>query len=420
MFVDEVRIFARSGSGGDGCVSFRREKFVPHGGPNGGNGGSGGNIYLIASNSVNNLNYLRFHPHIIAAKGSHGGGKSQTGRSAPDVIVKVPPGTVIKDYETGNIVADLRNEGDKYLAARGGRGGFGNEHYKSSVNQVPKIREFGEPGEEKSYKLELHLIADAGLVGKPNAGKSTLLSAVSNAHPKIADYPFTTLVPSVGVISLTDTESFTLADIPGLIEKAHEGKGLGIKFLKHLSRAKVLLYMIDISSENPKADFDMLREELFQYSSEFKAKPALVALSKADILSADELAARVKVLRNAFKPVRVIAISSVSGYNINKLNRQLMKEISAKQEAPVLNEEVVYEYKKEPDEIRIEKEGSRFLVFNKNIEKIAAMTDFSNPGALNYFLRKITRYNLTEKLKEYGITDGETIVIGENEFTYYS
>ena len=285
-FIDQVKIYLKAGDGGNGCTSFRREKFVPRGGPDGGDGGKGGSIVLIASPHLNTLIDLRYQQNYIIKHAEHGQGKKMYGKNSPDVMVPVPVGTTVKDFHTGEILADLIAAEEMFVAAKGGKGGRGNAHFATPTHQAPTHAEPGEPGEEKTLLLELKLLADVGLVGFPNAGKSTLISAVSAAHPKIADYPFTTLTPQLGVVSWGDRKSFVIADIPGLIEGAHEGKGLGFQFLRHVERTSILLHLIDISEandEDPVQGFKIIRNELELYHKDLSLKPFVVGASKSDI-----------------------------------------------------------------------------------------------------------------------------------------
>jgi GTPase len=288
MFVDEVDIRVIAGDGGRGCVSFRREKFVPRGGPNGGDGGGGGSIYVVASSSKNTLVDFRYHPEFQARRGQHGQGSNRTGQTSDDLEIEVPVGTLVYEKSDGlHLVADLAVEGQRVLVAKGGRGGRGNARFVSSTNRAPRRAESGEPGEEHFLRLQLKLLADVGLVGLPNVGKSTLIARVSAARPKIADYPFTTLTPNLGVVSMSDDRSFVVADVPGLIEGAHAGQGLGDRFLRHIERTKVLIHIVDVSEasgRDPVADFDVILEELRLFDPTVAEKPQIVAANKIDAL----------------------------------------------------------------------------------------------------------------------------------------
>ncbi|MEW6322884.1 MAG: GTPase ObgE [Acidobacteriota bacterium] len=335
MFVDEADIHVIAGHGGRGCVSFRREKFVPRGGPDGGNGGAGGSVWLVADPHRNTLVHFQFNPEHAAGRGRHGEGAKRTGHSGRDLEVPVPVGTVVFeiDPERPDVrtpIADLTRAGQKVLVARGGRGGLGNAHFVTSTNRAPRKAQPGEPGEDKRLHLELKLLADAGLVGYPNAGKSTLISRISAAHPKIADYPFTTLTPHLGVVSLSDERSFVVADVPGLIEGAHEGHGLGDRFLRHIERTKVLVHLVDVSSasgRDPVDDLETIRRELKLYDPAVLDKPQLVVATKIDALDdparLEALAARAKKLKQPF-----LAISAVTGQGVPALLEAMWARIA--------------------------------------------------------------------------------------------
>jgi len=287
MFVDLAKIYIKAGDGGRGCMSFRREKFVPKGGPDGGDGGRGGNVIVRADTQLNTLLDHKYQQHYFCKKGGDGQGKQKTGAESPDVIVKVPVGTVVKDYDTGEVLADLTEDGQVVIAAKGGRGGKGNAFFKTSTNQAPRHAQPGEPGDEKTIQLELKLLADVGIIGLPNAGKSTLISVISSARPKIADYPFTTLVPNLGVVKHGVFKSFVAADIPGLIEGAHKGAGLGSQFLRHVERTKMLLHLVDVSIlavEDPSKNFEAVNEELRLHNPELMERPMVVVATKLDIM----------------------------------------------------------------------------------------------------------------------------------------
>jgi GTP-binding protein len=334
VFVDEVDINVQAGSGGGGCLSFRREKFVPRGGPDGGDGGSGGSIYIVATPTKNTLVDFRFHPEFKARRGQHGQGSNRTGQTAHDLEIAVPIGTLVyeKPPDAGDLrlVADLAEEGQRVLVARGGRGGRGNARFVSSTNRAPRRTEPGEDGEEKLLRLQLKLIADVGLIGFPNAGKSTLISRISAARPKIADYPFTTLVPNLGVVTLSDDRSFVVADVPGLIKGAHEGHGLGHQFLRHIERTKVLVHLVDVSGasgRDPIEDFDTIVDELQRFSPEVAAKPQIVAANKMDAVDDPD---RVKALERHVKKRKLpfLKISGASGEGVDKLLEAAWKEIA--------------------------------------------------------------------------------------------
>ncbi len=343
MFVDEVEVRVAAGSGGNGCLSFRREKFVPRGGPNGGNGGRGGSVYVVASPHLNTLVNFRFHPEFHADRGVHGEGSNRTGAEGRDLALDVPVGTVVYEQTTEGLtkVADLTELGQRVLVARGGRGGRGNAAFASSTNRAPRRTEPGEEGEEKHLRFRLKLVADVGLVGYPNAGKSTLISRISAARPKIADYPFTTLTPNLGVVSLSDDRSFVVADVPGLIEGAHEGHGLGHQFLSHLERTKVLVHVIDVSSasaRDPVADFDVIERELTLFQGRpnepadtrvrFSEKPRLVAANKIDALDDPSRLARLATHLNE-RGVELYPVSAVTGEGIPALVEAMWRRVNA-------------------------------------------------------------------------------------------
>jgi GTP-binding protein len=332
MFVDEVDIQVIAGSGGNGCLSFRREKFVPRGGPDGGDGGAGGSVYVTAIATKNTLVDFRYHPEFKARRGQHGQGSNRTGQTASDLDVTVPIGTLVYDKSDGDLrlLADLAEEGERVLVARGGRGGRGNARFVSSTNRAPRRTEPGEPGGEKFLRLELKLLADVGLIGFPNAGKSTLISRISAARPKIADYPFTTLAPNLGVVSLSDNRSFVVADVPGLIKGAHEGHGLGDRFLRHVERTKVLVHLVDVSGasgRDPVEDFDTIQEELKLFDRRLSEKPQIVAANKIDALDDPDALARLTKHVRA-RTLQVIPISGVRGDGIPKLLEAAWREIA--------------------------------------------------------------------------------------------
>jgi GTPase len=326
MFVDEVDIFVTGGAGGNGCVSFRREKYVPHGGPDGGDGGDGGSVYLIADRHHNTLQHLAGHHHWKADRGGHGLGKGCHGRRGADVYVRVPVGTIIHDAEHGLVLKDLAAEGEEICVARGGKGGRGNEAFKTSTMQAPRKAELGTPGEHRSLHLELKLIADVGLVGKPNAGKSTLLSRLSAARPKIAAYPFTTRYPLLGIAELRGHRRFVLADLPGLIEGAHEGAGLGDEFLRHVERTRILLHIVDVCPLDgaAKDDYRAIRAELEQYSPALAGKDEIIVANKMDLTDADE---NLKKLRRSLRGKKIHAISGVTGKGIPELAEEIWKRL---------------------------------------------------------------------------------------------
>jgi GTP-binding protein len=329
-FIDEAKIFVKGGDGGRGCVSFRREKYVPRGGPDGGDGGKGGDVVITASRSHHTLLDMKFNQHHVAERGAHGEGSNRTGRSGRDMEILVPVGTVIRDAETGEALADLTAEGEKCIAARGGIGGRGNARFATPTRRAPRYADAGKTGEEHWVQLELKLLADVGIIGLPNVGKSTLISRVSAARPRIADYPFTTLVPNLGVVRYHEDLSFVIADIPGLIEGAHAGTGLGTRFLRHIERTTLLLHMIDISREPPaKAwkNFEAVNRELALYGARLKEKPQIVALSKTDLPDTRE---KMQKVIDSFrkKGIKMFPVSAVTGEGIKALMAEIVKKLA--------------------------------------------------------------------------------------------
>jgi len=332
-FVDEARIHLQAGKGGNGCMSFRREKYVPRGGPDGGDGGKGADIYLEASERKHTLLDFRFRHYFRSSSGKHGQGQNKHGRSGEDLILEVPVGTVVKDRDTGEILADLAQAGEKWLAAAGGRGGKGNARFVTSTRRVPRFAEEGGEGEQKELVLELKLLADVGLVGLPNAGKSTLITAVSAARPKIADYPFTTLVPNLGVVQFEDSTPFVMADIPGLIEGAHAGAGLGIRFLRHIERTRILLHLVDVSQvdkADPLRPYRQIEHELNSYSEEIRQKKRVIALNKIDLINDTEVLEELVALYRQTEH-QVVAVSALQRHGLQDLLRVLTQLLSPPQ-----------------------------------------------------------------------------------------
>ena len=324
-FIDEAIITVWSGNGGRGCVSFRREKFIPRGGPDGGDGGKGGDIVLKTTSRKRTLYQFRFKKHFKAKNGAHGQGKQKTGKNSQDLIIELPPGTLVTDADTGKVITDLVKSDETFVLARGGRGGQGNARFKTSKNRSPRFAQPGEPGETKTLKLELKLLADVGIIGLPNAGKSTLITAVSSARPKIGNYPFTTLFPSLGVVQTGWAEPFVVADIPGLIKGAHKGTGLGIRFLRHIERTRILIHLVDVSAidtDNPLHAYNTVNKELAMYNRKLTEKPQIVVLNKIDLPDVREAA---KKFQNAVKEKQVILISALTGKGIEDLNSKIIQ-----------------------------------------------------------------------------------------------
>ncbi len=417
MFFDHATITVRAGKGGDGCVSFRREKYVPFGGPNGGHGGAGGDVYLRVSPHLNTLVSFSRKRHFAAEDGKPGLGKSMHGASAAAFYIDVPAGTVVRERPSGLLLGDLTEEGQTLLVARGGRGGRGNEAFKSSTRQAPRFAEKGAPGEERNLTLELKLIADVGLLGKPNAGKSTLLASVSAARPKIADYPFTTLEPNLGVVWLDDHE-FVMADIPGLIEGAADGAGLGHQFLRHVERTRLLVHLLDGSSLDPLADYAAINAELARYSERLAAKPQLVVINKIDL---PEARARVAETRAALGLPQALAISGATGEHVQDLLWAIVQRL---QELPP---------EPEPEEVPVlrpldEREDTGYAVAKldegvyrlsgQEIERIAAMTNWDSDESLERLWRIMVARGIAAALAEAGVSLGDTVLIGDYELEW--
>ncbi|MGH2536902.1 MAG: GTPase ObgE [Candidatus Promineifilaceae bacterium] len=411
MFYDQAKIYVRSGDGGDGMISFRREKYVPRGGPDGGDGGSGGDIVFYVEPHSNSL--VRYHraSHFRAENGAHGGKKNMTGASGADLRLALPPGTTIRAAESGELVADLTDAGQEIVLLEGGRGGRGNARFASSTNQAPRLAERGEPGREAWLQLELKLIADVGVVGVPNAGKSTLLSAVSAARPKIAGYPFTTLQPNLGVVTLDGDQTMVLADIPGLIEGAAGGAGLGHDFLRHIERTRVLLHLLDGAAEDPLLDWALVNQELALYDPDLAAVPQLVALNKGDLpqAKAKEAAVGQKVTAAGYP---FTAISAVTGAGVRPMLFQLKAMLdAAPQKGPAEPGPVVI--RPEPDAFSISREGAGWRVRGRNIERVAAMTYWEFEATSRRFQQILERMGISEALIEAGVADGDSVYIGD-------
>jgi len=409
-FVDEVRINVMSGAGGDGSASFHHEPYKPKGGPDGGDGGNGGDVILRADSSVGTLSRLRDHPHVRAEPGGHGRPNKRHGARGRERIESVPVGTVVHDAD-GVLVADLAAPGDELVAAEGGRGGRGNTRFATSTRRAPGFAEKGVPGDERWLRLEMRLLADVGLVGFPNAGKSTLISRISAARPKIADYPFTTLVPNLGVVQTAD-DSFVVADIPGLIPGAHEGRGLGHRFLRHIRRAALLVFLVDLTAQdrNPADDVDALRAELVAFDSELAARPAIVVASKVD-------AGAGRLAEVAARTPGVLEVSAVSGHNIDELVRRLQAGVAAaRAQAPPAVGYVRHVVR--PDHISASREGAAWRVNGRRPERAVATTDMSRPEAVVRLQRALIKMGAERALEEAGAVRGDDVRIGEMEFTF--
>ena len=418
MFFDEAKIYVKAGDGGNGCVSFRREKYVPLGGPNGGDGGKGGDVYLVANPRLNTLINFKHRIHFKAQRGGHGRGKKQKGRQGEDLFIEVPPGTVVRDADTGEFIADLTEPGQRALVARGGQGGRGNAAFATPTNQAPRIAERGEPGQERWLYLELKLIADVGIVGMPNAGKSTLLSVVSAARPKIADYPFTTLEPNLGVVTLDDYTSFVMADIPGLIEGAHAGAGLGHEFLRHIERTRIIIHLLDGASPDPLADYEGINEELALFDPELARKPQLVVLNKMDLPQAQALWPSVERAMKE-RGQRVMSISAVTGEGVREMLGTVAEMLeSLPREKPAAVEVKVFRPVEEERKFTITWEDDAWRVRGAEIERVVAMTNWDLDEAVQRFQRIIEAMGLKAALREAGVQPGDTVRIGEVELEW--
>jgi GTP-binding protein len=428
MFVDEVIIDVKAGDGGNGSVSFRREKYVPRGGPNGGDGGKGGDVLLEADSNLSTLLDFRFQRHYEALRGIHGTSRDMSGKNAGDITLKVPLGTTATEVETGRVLGDLTEHGQQIIIAKGGQGGRGNAHFSSSVQQAPKFAENGEPGDEKEIKLELKLLADIGLIGYPNVGKSTLIAALSAAKPKIADYPFTTLVPNLGVVRVDEERTFVIADIPGLIEGASEGVGLGHQFLRHVERTRLLCHMIDVSGSegrDPMDDYAIINRELAAYSDKLAQLPQIVVLNKSDIADPEE----VELLRAEFaeedKPVFVISAATRTG--LEPLVYYLSERLVDMPLPPAFDDGIV---RITADTMRSRRTDRRweatydaanqiYVVAGRGIERLIAMTQLQNEDAVSRLQRTLEKTGIINKLRTLGAKQGDTVRIGKAEFDFF-
>jgi GTP-binding protein len=418
MFIDQAEVEVKSGKGGDGMVHFRREKYVPRGGPDGGDGGRGGDVILEVRPTLNTLATFRHTIRYAADDGKGGGSNNKYGRAAKDLIVPVPPGTVVYDASTGELITDLTQPDQQFIICKGGRGGRGNTHFKNSISQAPRTAENGEPGEEKRLRLELKLIADIGIVGVPNAGKSTLLSVLTNATPKIAAYPFTTLEPNLGVAEVDANTTVVLADIPGLIEGASQGAGLGFEFLRHVQRTRVLIHMIDGLSADPFADYAQTNAEMALFDPRLGQKLQVVAINKGD---QPEVQERWAELKKQFKKkkVDVVLISAMARTGVREL---LLKAAERLAETPPLEDVVpelpVYRPVEDPHEFKITREPDGFRVHSKAIERAAEMTPWNQDGSVRRFQRMMEKLGVDKALREAGAQEGDTVYIGEFELEY--
>jgi len=419
-FLDEAEIFVQAGNGGDGSMHFHREKFVPLGGPDGGDGGSGGDVILRSDRSINTLFMFKRRRRFAAENGQPGGPSRMRGKSGQDLVIPVPVGTVVRDAESGQTLADLTEDNQMLVVAKGGIGGLGNVHFKSSTNQAPRFAEKGEPGQSRTLDLELKVIAEVGLVGLPNAGKSTLLSVISAARPKIADYPFTTLSPNLGVVEVDEDYTLVAADIPGLIEGAHEGVGLGHEFLRHIERTLVLLHLLDGSADDPLAGFRQINAELGAHASSLLEKPQIVVVTKLDLSEASERwPALERELHAAGYPV--MGISAATGSGVRELvyrTADLVRSEASKVEAARSDEVEVITVPPNPEYFEIERKRGTFYVTGHAVERLVVMTDLDNDEAVYRLQKRLKRMGVFAALTRAGAREGSKVRIGETEFNW--
>jgi GTP-binding protein len=420
-FLDQATISVAAGDGGNGAMHFRREKFVPNGGPDGGDGGTGGDVILRADRGLNTLFPFKRRRAFSAQSGEAGGPSRMHGKSGPDLVVPVPVGTVVRNAESGELLGDLTRDNQLLVVARGGKGGLGNVHFKSSTNQAPHFAEKGEPGERRSLELELKLIADVGIIGLPNAGKSTLLSVISAARPKIAEYPFTTLIPNLGVVEVDDEYTFVAADIPGLIEGAHEGVGLGHEFLRHIERTLVLIHLLDGATEEPLHAFHQVNRELAEYAAGLAEKPQLVAVNKMDLPDAQaqwpDLERALRELGHDVLPISAATRQGIDAliYRVAALVREQTRDIEQEE-----SEVEVITIKPPADHFEVERKRKTFYVTGETVERLVVMTDLSNEEAVHRLQTRLKRMGVFTALQRAGAGEGSKVRIGEAEFTWDS
>ena len=427
MFADIANIYIRSGKGGDGHVSFRRELYVPAGGPDGGDGGNGGDLIVEVDDGINTLADFRFKRKYCAGDGENGGKKRCHGKDGEDLVIKVPAGTIIRDTETGKIITDMSGDNRREVLLRGGKGGKGNQHYATATMQVPKYAQPGQPFREMNITLELKVIADVGLVGFPNVGKSTFLSRVTNAKPKIANYHFTTLTPNLGVVDLEGGEGFVIADIPGLIEGASEGVGLGHEFLKHIERTKVIIHMVDAAStegRDPVEDIHTINAELVAYNDKLAHLPQVIAANKTDVLFEEEGEDAIQSLKDAFEPegIKVFPISAVSGKGVKELLYQVREMLNELDQAPIVFEREYFEeeieFSNEPFTVEQEDEHT-FVVEGPRIERMLGYTNLDSEKGFEFFQKFLKTNGILDELEALGIQDGDTVRMYGLQFDYY-
>ncbi|MFS0861709.1 GTPase ObgE [Fredinandcohnia sp. 179-A 10B2 NHS] len=426
MFVDQVKVYVKGGDGGNGMVAYRREKYVPMGGPAGGDGGKGADVIFEVEEGLRTLMDFRYQRHFKAKRGEHGMSKNQHGKNAETMIVKVPPGTVVTDDDTGEVLADLTKHGQRAVIAKGGRGGRGNSRFATPANPAPEIAENGEPGQERYVNLELKVLADVGLVGFPSVGKSTLLSVVSAAKPKIAEYHFTTIVPNLGVVETEDNRSFVMADLPGLIEGAHQGVGLGHQFLRHIERTRVIVHVIDMSAmegRDPYDDYVTINEELKEYNLRLTERPQIIVANKMDIPEAEENLAAFKEKLN--EDVKIFPISAITRQGLRDLLFTIADLLETTPEFPLEVEEeasthrVMYRHEKEEKDFVITRESDgSFVISGERVEKLFKMTDFTRDESAKRFARQLRGMGIDDALREKGAKHGDTVKLLEYEFEF--
>ncbi|PJZ00447.1 MULTISPECIES: GTPase ObgE [Bacillus] len=426
MFVDQVKVYVKGGDGGNGMVAFRREKYVPKGGPAGGDGGNGGDVVFEVDEGLRTLMDFRYKKHFKAIRGEHGMSKNQHGRNADDMVIKVPPGTVVTDDDTKQVIADLTEHGQQAVIARGGRGGRGNSRFATPANPAPQLSENGEPGKERYVVLELKVLADVGLVGFPSVGKSTLLSVVSSAKPKIADYHFTTLVPNLGMVETDDGRSFVMADLPGLIEGAHQGVGLGHQFLRHIERTRVIVHVIDMSGlegRDPYEDYVTINQELSEYNLRLTERPQIIVANKMDMPQAAENLEAFKDKLTDDYPV--FPISAVTREGLRELLFEVANQLENTPEFPLYDEEeltqnrVMYTMENEEVPFNITRDPDGVYVLSgDSLERLFKMTDFSRDESVKRFARQMRGMGVDEALRERGAKDGDIIRLLEFEFEF--
>ncbi|RBP04270.1 GTPase ObgE [Rossellomorea aquimaris] len=426
MFIDQVKVYTKGGDGGNGMVAFRREKYVPKGGPAGGDGGHGADVIFEVEEGLRTLMDFRYQRHFKAPRGEHGMSKNQHGRNAEDMVVKVPPGTVVKDDDTGETIADLVQHGQRAVITKGGRGGRGNSRFATPANPAPELSEKGEPGQERYIVMELKLLADVGLVGFPSVGKSTLLSVVSAAKPKIAAYHFTTIVPNLGMVETGDGRSFVMADLPGLIQGAHEGVGLGHQFLRHIERTRVIVHVIDMSGiegRDPYEDYLTINEELKQYNLRLTERPQIIVANKMDMPDAEE---NLKIFKEKIEEdYPIFPISAVTQQGLSELLYAVADKVETTSEFPIHEEEetgfhrVLYKHEEEEKEFEITRDpDGTFVVGGAKIERLFKMTDFSREDSARRFARQLRSYGVDDALRERGAKNGDTIRLIKYEFEF--